>query len=307
MGREKAISILLKNGKLDGIINMESSSWNSGELYSSPRESVNELLKTDACKKYGVYLLLSTDKVYIGQSTDLLSRIKQHIIGKNWWERVIILTTSNDSLDHADIDYLEAKFIELAEKNQHLDCDNRTKGNKIKVTKFRQVHLEEYLSEALVLLELIGVELFSKHHVVKTSNQNDQLKIETIKAKTKNSIDIRNKRETLQYLNEKGFSFNKKACTYARLGDKGLFWMNPRVEYVDENWDIILNNQIDNEIIIIHIPKNTFKAVSASSDDGLLIRKDKPYQLDITISNDDLTDTRSKINFSRFTIDRLHY
>ena len=67
MGREKAISILLKNGKLDGIINMESSSWNSGELYSSPRESVNELLKTDACKKYGVYLLLSTDKVYIGQ------------------------------------------------------------------------------------------------------------------------------------------------------------------------------------------------------------------------------------------------
>ena len=205
MGREKAISILLKNGKLDGIINMESSSWNSGELYSSPRESVNELLKTDACKKYGVYLLLSTDKVYIGQSTDLLSRIKQHIIGKNWWERVIILTTSNDSLDHADIDYLEAKFIELAEKNQHLDCDNRTKGNKIKVTKFRQVHLEEYLSEALVLLELIGVELFSKHHVVKTSNQNDQLKIETIKAKTKNSIDIRNKRETLQYLNEKGF------------------------------------------------------------------------------------------------------
>ena len=135
MGREKAISILLKNGKLDGIINMESSSWNSGELYSSPRESVNELLKTDACKKYGVYLLLSTDKVYIGQSTDLLSRIKQHIIGKNWWERVIILTTSNDSLDHADIDYLEAKFIELAEKNQHLDCDSRTKGNKIKVTK----------------------------------------------------------------------------------------------------------------------------------------------------------------------------
>ena len=90
--KAKTINLLLESGNLDGIINIESSSWNSGELYSSPRESAEELLKTDACSKYGVYLLLSKEKVYIGQSTDLSLRIKQHLIGKEWWDRVIVLT-----------------------------------------------------------------------------------------------------------------------------------------------------------------------------------------------------------------------
>jgi hypothetical protein len=38
---------------------MEDSSWNSGELYSAPRESVSELLETDACNKSAVCSALS--------------------------------------------------------------------------------------------------------------------------------------------------------------------------------------------------------------------------------------------------------
>lgn len=61
MAIAKAINLLLYDGNLCGVISIEDSSWNSGELYSAPRESVDDLLKTDACKKYGVYLLLSKD------------------------------------------------------------------------------------------------------------------------------------------------------------------------------------------------------------------------------------------------------
>lgn len=64
--KAKTINLLLEDGSLDGIINIEASSWNSGELYSSPRSAIEDLLKTDACNKYGVYLLLSKEKVYIG-------------------------------------------------------------------------------------------------------------------------------------------------------------------------------------------------------------------------------------------------
>ncbi len=72
--KAKTINLLLYEGNLDGVISIEDSSWNSGELYSTPRDSVSDLLETDACKKYGVYLLLSKDKVYIGQSSDFLMR-----------------------------------------------------------------------------------------------------------------------------------------------------------------------------------------------------------------------------------------
>ncbi len=69
--KAKTINLLLYEGDLEGVISIEDSSWNSGELYSAPRDSVSELLETDACKKYGVYLLLSKSMVYVGQSSDL--------------------------------------------------------------------------------------------------------------------------------------------------------------------------------------------------------------------------------------------
>ena len=96
--KAKTINLLLYEGDLEGVISIEDSSWNSGELYSAPRDSVSELLETDACKKYGVYLLLPKSMVYVGQSSDLSKRITQQTVGKDWWESVVILTTKDDSL-----------------------------------------------------------------------------------------------------------------------------------------------------------------------------------------------------------------
>lgn len=155
--KAKTINLLLEDGTLKGLISMADSSWNSGELYSAPRDSVADLVKSEACSKFGVYLLLSTDMVYVGQASDLSRRIKQHTIGKDWWERVIILTTSDDSFTRTDIDYLESVLISKAEKTNKLDCDNKNKGNKPKVDKFRKVQLDQYLEEALFLMELIGI------------------------------------------------------------------------------------------------------------------------------------------------------
>ena len=123
MAKAKTISLLLNDGTLKGVISMEDSSWNKGELYSAPRESVDDLILSDACSRYGVYLLLSEDMVYIGQASDLAKRIKQHLIGKSWWERVVILTTSDDSLNRSDIDYIEANLISKASEIGRLDCD----------------------------------------------------------------------------------------------------------------------------------------------------------------------------------------
>ena len=103
--KAKTINLLLYEGNLGGVISIEDSSWNSGELYSAPRDSVDELLDTDACKKYGVYLLISQEMVYVGQASDLARRIGQHKVGKDWWESVVILTTKDDSLNHSDIPF----------------------------------------------------------------------------------------------------------------------------------------------------------------------------------------------------------
>lgn len=82
--KAKTINLLLYEGDLDGVISIEDSSWNLGELYLAPRESISELIETDACNKYGIYILLSKNMVYIGQSSDLSKRITQHLNGKDW-------------------------------------------------------------------------------------------------------------------------------------------------------------------------------------------------------------------------------
>ncbi|MCR5237364.1 MAG: GIY-YIG nuclease family protein [Lachnospiraceae bacterium] len=159
--KSKTVKLLLEDGTLKGVMSIVDSSWNTGEMYSAPKESVKALLSTDACKKFGVYLLLSDDQVYIGQSMDLAKRVSQHISKKKWWERVIILTTSDDSLNRADIDYLEYYLIQKAINSNRLDSDNKKKGNMPKVDKFRKPELEQYLEEALFLMELVGITVFS--------------------------------------------------------------------------------------------------------------------------------------------------
>ena len=54
--------------------------------------------------------------------------------------------------------------------------------------------------------------------------------------------------------------------------------------YLEKNWDIILNNQHENEIILMRVPKNTFKKSNTREDGYLLIRKDKPIYLDVHIT-----------------------
>jgi len=159
--KSKTVKLLLEDGSLKGVMSIVDSSWNPGEMYSAPKESVDQLLSTDACKKFGVYLLLSDDKVYIGQSMDLAKRVSQHVAKKKWWERVIILTTADDSLNRADIDYLEYYLIQKAQSSNRLDSENKKKGNMPKVDKFRKPELEQYLEEALFLMELIGITVFT--------------------------------------------------------------------------------------------------------------------------------------------------
>ena len=162
VAKTKTIKMLLYDGTLNGVMNISDSAWESGKMYSAPRESISDLASRADCKKYGVYLLLSDQQVYVGQASDLERRTKQHMTDKDWWAQVILMTTKDDSFNASDIDYLEARLIDIAEKAGKLNSDNKKRGNPQKVDEFRQAELEQYLEEALFLLELIGIKVFKK-------------------------------------------------------------------------------------------------------------------------------------------------
>lgn len=299
--KAKTISLLLEDGTLKGVMCIEDSSWNSGELYSAPRESINELMSSDACKKFGVYLLLSEDMVYVGQSMDLATRIKQHLAGKDWWERAIVLTTKDDSLNRSDIDYLESVLIDIANKNNKLDCDNKKKGNPQKVTRFRKVELEQYLEEAFLLMELIGVSVFCEDN----SNKKKSVDRGTLPVDYVIS-DVQGKADAKTLLSQYGIIIEGE-CNYAKRQKKRLeYWVNPKVTVVDEEWDLILNDQFEKEIIYIHVPAKTF-SMSKGKKVGFYVRKDKPIYIDLNILVETLCDRRSGYDFSDYVVKKIRY
>lgn len=298
--KAKTINLLLYDGDLSGVISIEDSSWNSGELYSAPRESVDELLKTDACSKYGVYLLLSKDMVYVGQASDLKKRINQHKVGKDWWESVVILTTKGDDLNHSDIDYLEAVLIDKAYKIGRLDVDNKNKGNPKKVGKFREVFLGQYLDEALFLMQLIGITVFKEKPTA------SETLISTIDTKTKLAIGKRSKAEAIAFLNDKGIPVDKRA-TYAVRNEKDEFWANPQKKLLTKSWWLILNDNANMELIVLNIPENSLGVDMDHKGSGLYVRPDKTNQLDLNINSETLTDRKSGISLSKYLVKKVSY
>ena len=303
--KAKKITLYLENGTLDGLINIsESDGWDfGGELYSCPRDKLDELLNDDSIDKVGVYLLLSNTQVYVGQATDLKSRIKQHKLSKDWWERVILLTSKKDELNQSHITYLEAALIQKATECGTSDIENKTKGNKHNLDKYEMKLLDQFLDEAYFVLELIGVTVFTKDSSKKKKNT----VLPPIPSTTEEEKELRVKSETFAFLKEQGIVVDRKA-SYAKLQEKKKsFWINPKTEFLKENWTIVLNNQITKTLYVLNVPKNSFICSLKNDGQSLVVRKDKPYYIDLNIDCVSFIDTRSKLNFADYITHTIKY
>lgn len=303
MGNPKAktVKLLLEDGTLKGVMSIVDSNWNPGEMYAAPRESIDSLISSDACNKFGVYLLLSENKVYVGQSSDLAKRVKQHLAGKDWWERVLILTTADDSLNRSDIDYLEYYLIRKANESNRLDSDNKSKGNTPKVDKFRKPELEQYLEEALFLMELIGINVFSGRS--KKVSKSDSLAEIPV---TSSATVIQKKKQAIEFLEKTGVVLSNNVNYASRQDNREEFWINPKEEVVTVDWELILNNQFTGELIYLKIPANTFAISKKENDGGLCLRNDKPC-IDLNINAESFLDRRSQCDFSKYIISKFNY
>lgn len=127
------IQLILEDGTLDGILYLKTLRWPlGGIMLVSPRNKVAKLLdEYEECNNWGIYLLIAKNQVYVGQSSELKQRIEQHLLGKDWWEKVFLFTTSNNSLDKSGIDYLESKLIDKAKANNKLSSDNKKMETKL--------------------------------------------------------------------------------------------------------------------------------------------------------------------------------
>lgn len=96
----RSIRLFLVDGTPNGLLTAEIMNW-TGHALTGPRSRLAELIKRPECSRTGVYFLVGPDPdnaarslVYIGESDDVASRLKQHNRPENEEGRVVKISGS---------------------------------------------------------------------------------------------------------------------------------------------------------------------------------------------------------------------
>jgi len=126
------------------------------------KEDIASVQLIDESKKPGIYILLGDTKRYVGQaSNSIFSRLQQHYINKNWWNKIIFFGREDGHLSKAQLDFLERTLIEQMDE-ANIDLDNGTQGNQSyidKLGKFSAIDLLEKVK--MVLFDIANIDLFA--------------------------------------------------------------------------------------------------------------------------------------------------
>ena len=161
------IRIFVAEGIPDGLRMVEKSNW-VGLGLICPRGRYPDVRKRDEFANSGVYILLGNEgdrdqpTVYVGEAETVRDRLDNHQANKDFWQTAIVFTTKGDPLNKAEVQYLEARLVELAKKNRRCHLDNSTQPKRPSLSEADEAEVCGYLAELLSLLPVLGVNVFEE-------------------------------------------------------------------------------------------------------------------------------------------------
>jgi hypothetical protein len=146
----------------------------TGHVVAAPRSDIADLLAREEVRRTGVYILLGDDPesqspsgraVYVGEGDDIAVRLRQHSRseeagGKDFWDRVVILTSKDANLTKAHARYLEARLINAAASAKRATVVNGTAPLPIHLPEADVSDMEYYLSQVQIVLPVLGITEF---------------------------------------------------------------------------------------------------------------------------------------------------
>ena len=105
--------------------------------------------------------------MYIGESDDVANRLKQHnrteeAGGKDFWEKVCLVTGKDQNITKTHIKYLESRLIEIARRNGQCQLMNGTSHDYSKLPESDTADMEYFLEQIQVILPVLGYEFLKE-------------------------------------------------------------------------------------------------------------------------------------------------
>lgn len=157
----RSIRIYLDAGEVSGIRHAELVNW-TGQAILCPRSRVAELANwAEEANRPGVYFLLGPEQigpreVYIGESEDVLERLKEHHARTDFWQEAVFFTSKDQNITKAHVKYLESQLIKVARAAGRYAVTNDQRPALPNLLRPDRDAMEEFLLNVPLLLGALG-------------------------------------------------------------------------------------------------------------------------------------------------------
>lgn len=159
----KQIKLFLVDGTPGGLTTAEITNW-TGHVLSATRSDLAGLLKRDEAQRTGAYFLLGDDeeavgntRCYIGEADIVADRLRYHHRDKDFWNRVVVITSKDANLTKAHGRYLESRLLDLAARAGRVSLENGTAPTPPALPEADASDMDYFLSQLQIVLPVLGV------------------------------------------------------------------------------------------------------------------------------------------------------
>jgi len=159
----KQIKLFLVDGTPGGLTTAEITNW-TGHVLSARRSDLADLLKRDEAQHTGVYFLLGDDEAavgdtrcYIGEADVVADRLRYHQRDKDFWDRVVVITSKDTNLTKSHARYLESRLILLATQAARLSLANGTAPLIPALPEADASDMDYFVGQLQIVLPVLGV------------------------------------------------------------------------------------------------------------------------------------------------------
>jgi len=159
----KQIKVFLVDGTPGGLTTAEITNW-TGHVLSARRSDLADLLIRDEAQRTGVYLLLGDDEAavgdtrcYIGEADVVADRLRYHQRDRDFWDRVVVITSKDTNLTKSHGRYLESRLITLAAQANRATLENGTAPPVPNLPEADGSDMDYFVAQLQIVLPVLGV------------------------------------------------------------------------------------------------------------------------------------------------------
>lgn len=165
----RSIRLFLVDGTPNGLLSAEIMNW-TGHVLTGPRSKLSELVQRPECGRTGVYFLVGSDPkggarplLYVGESDDVGNRLKQHNRpeekgGKDFWEKVCLVTSKDQNLTKAHVKYLESLLIKHSQESGRYKLVNGTAHDYVGLPESDKADMAFFLEQIRTVMPVLGLD-----------------------------------------------------------------------------------------------------------------------------------------------------